>query len=47
MKKFTIVVIKSKLNIDDILVLANKLVKIIKIAGPKNGKEMRKVPHLS
>ena len=37
---------KSKLNTDDILVLARKLVKIIKTARPQNGKKMRKFPHL-
>lgn len=31
-KKCTLVVIKSKLNVDDVFVWANKLTKIIKIA---------------
>lgn len=41
-KKCTPVVIKSKLNIDDVFVWANKLAIIIKIARTHNGKKTRK-----
>lgn len=45
-KKCTPVVIKSKLNINDVFVWANKLAKIIKIARTHNGKKVRKFPHI-